>query len=46
MVRGRVSCEEIIVDADTAKREMLITLMVQVLAQEDKAIYGEAKSRA
>jgi hypothetical protein len=29
-----------------AKREMLITLMVQVSAQEDKAIHGEAKCRA
>ena len=26
MVRGRVSCEEIIVDADAAKREMLVSL--------------------
>ena len=31
---------------DTAKREMLIELMVQVLAEEDKAIHGEARCRA
>ena len=46
MVRGRVSCGEIIVDLDAAKREVLISLMVQVLAEEDKAIHGEAKCSA
>ena len=42
MTGGRVSCGEIIVDSSKAKREVLVGSMVQVLAEEDKAIRGSA----
>lgn len=40
MTGGRVSCGEIIVDSGAAKREVLVGSMVQVLAEEDKAVRG------
>jgi hypothetical protein len=46
MTGARVSWGEIIVDLDAAKRGSAVTLMVQVLAEEDKAINGEASCSA